>query len=210
MVRGRSLWAIPVTLALVAAACSSTSPPTTVVPPTEPGTIVTVTNEGGAAEGHTPTAFAGTGTGLFVGDNLNASFPDGVGVQTYLEFALATGTIATAATLRSDVLITSGTPFADLGDLVAEAVTYETFGPDLFDLRASGPPAPCQVNGGTAVVCDVTAAVTTAMSEGRSKVQIRLRFTGVADNDGAQDLAMFYRANSNENEPGLFTLTIEG
>ena len=209
MAHGRSLWVLPVAVAIVASACSSTPATTTLALPAEPGTIVTVPNQGGTSEGHTPTAFQGTGTGLFVGDNLNASFPDGVGVQTYLEFALDAGSTARRATLRSDVLITSGTPFTDLGELVAEAVRYETFGPELFDLKASGPPIPCQVIGGTAVECDVTSLVDAALSDGLSKIQIRLRFTGVADNDGSQDLAMFYRTNSNTNEPGLFTLEIE-
>ena len=39
-----------------------------------------VPNHGGGLEGHTPTGFAGSGTGLFAGDNLNSSFPEGQGV----------------------------------------------------------------------------------------------------------------------------------
>jgi len=126
-------------IAVIAAACSSVSEPTTAIGAAPPGTTTAILNQGGTSEGHTPTDFPGTGPGLFVGDNLNASFPDGVGVQTYLEFALPADIDAATAVLRSDKLMTSGTPFEDLGALVAEAVVYDTFGPDLFDLTAAGP-----------------------------------------------------------------------
>jgi len=197
-------------IALIAAACSSVSEPTTTTGAAQPLTTTAISNQGGTSEGHTPTDFPGTGSGLFVGDNLNASFPDGVGVQTYLEFALPGIDEATTAVLRSDRLITSGMPFEDLGALVAEPVVYDVFGPALFDLTPVGPAVPCSVVGGTAVECDVGTAVQNAVVAGLSTVQFRLRFEIPGDSDGVQDLAMFYRTDSNTNEPGLFELVING
>jgi hypothetical protein len=46
------------------------------------------------------------------------------------------------------------------------------------------------------------------MSSGAGSVQVRLRFERAGDNDGDQDLAMFFREDSNINEPGLFTLRV--
>lgn len=197
-------------IVLIAAACSSVSEPPTTTSAPQPPTTTAISNQGGTSEGHTPTDFPGTGPGLFVGDNLNASFPDGVGVQTYLEFVLSGIDEATTAVLRSDRLITSGTPFQDLGALVAEPVVYDTFAPALFDLTAVGPAIPCTVIGGTVVECDVGIAVQNAVVAGLSTVQFRLRFEIPGDNDGVQDLAMFYRTDSNTNEPGLFELVIRG
>jgi hypothetical protein len=150
------------------------------------------------------------GTGLFAGDNLNSRFPDGDGVQAFVTFALPEDPTATSATLRSNVLQTRGTPFNDLGALIAERVKYDTFGQHLFDLPSSGDPSTCTVIGGTAIACDVTRAVQAAADEGVPSVQFRIRFERVADNDGQADLAMFYRSDSNRNEEGLFTLVING
>ena len=86
MVFGRA--ALLVSIALVASACSGASTPASTA--IEPADGHVIPNEGGANEGHTPTAFGGMGTGLFAGDNLNPSFPEGVGVQLYLTFALPT------------------------------------------------------------------------------------------------------------------------
>ena len=50
---------------------------------------ITIQNDGTSAlEGHTPRGFAGSGTGLFVGDNLNPNFPDGEGLQILLSFLI--------------------------------------------------------------------------------------------------------------------------
>ncbi len=200
-------------LALVAAACSTSGSGTTTdapAPPSSQPSVVTVMNQGNSLEGHTPIGFAGTGTGLFVGDNLNPSFPDGDGVQTYMTFALPGGFTVARALLSSDELSVRGTPFDDLGVLLVERVEYEEFGPQLFDLAAIGPPSPCEVTEESSVVCDVTEIVASAADEGRDVVQFRLRFERVADNDGQADLAQFYRSDVNTNEPGLFKLTITG
>ena len=80
---------------------------------------ISIPNDGTSQwEGHTPRGFAGTGTGLFVGDNLNPNFPDGEGLQILLTFALPEG-VATpsSATLSSSVLQTSGDVFEALGEL---------------------------------------------------------------------------------------------
>ncbi len=207
---GKPTTVLFVGIVLVAAACARVSEPPTTTSAPQPRTTTAISNQGGTSEGHTPTDFPGTGPGLFVGDNLNASFPDGVGVQTYLEFTLSGIDAAATAVLRSDKLITSGTPFEDLGALVAEPVVYDAFGPTLFDLTSVGPAVPCTVVGGTAVECDVSTAAQNAVVAGLSTVQFRLRFEIPGDNDGVQDLAMFYRTDSNTNEPGLFELLITG
>jgi hypothetical protein len=192
----------------IATACSSATGASTAEPTfTTPG-LIAIANEGGAFEGHTPTAFPGMGTGLFAGDNLNAGFPEGVGVQTYLTFALPSGLDVASAQITSDALRVSGTPFEDLGPLVAEPVTYQSFGPELFDLAAIGPHAPCTVPAETSLRCDVTEAVRLAVEAGEATAQFRVRFEVAADNDGSQDLALFYRADSNTNEAGIFELVI--
>jgi len=188
-------------------ACASAAAPVPTASP--PGQIV-VENHGGALEGHTPRGFAGMGTGLFVGDNLNPSFPDGDGVQIYLTFELP-GLLeaASAATLESDALVIRGSPFTDLGPLTAEVVRYETFGPALFDLPAATGPVLCSRVGETGIECDVTPAVQSVLGGGVATIQIRLRLDRPGDGDGNPDLAMFFRTDSNTNETGLFTLTIE-
>ena len=170
--------------------------------------VITVANEGGELEGHTPTAFAGMGTGLFAGDNLNAGFPEGVGVQTYLTFVLPPGIGVASAQLTCNALRVSGTPFEDLGLLVAEPVTYDFFGPELFDLAAIGPPSGCTVVDETSIRCDVTEAVRAAVDADETAAQLRIRFEVAADSDGRQDLALFYRTDSNTNEAGIFELAI--
>ena len=198
---------IPVAL-LIAAVSTGTAEAATAEPTAMTPEVVTIPNEGGALEGHTPTAFTGMGTGLFAGDNLNSGFPEGVGVQTYLSFVLPPGLDVSSAELLSDALHVSGTPFEDLGLLVAEPVAYESFGPELFDLAAIGPPTECTVTAETSISCDVTDALHVAVDAGEAEAQFRVRFEVAADSDGRQDLALFYRADSNTNETGIFELAI--
>jgi len=203
----RTRTALIVSVLLVAAACAGNETATTSsAPPTADS--ITVSNQGGVLEGHTPTGFAGSGTGLFAGDNLNASFPDGVGVQLFLTFALPLDVGIGDARIVSDALHISGTPFEDLGPLLVEPVSYETFGPELFDLIATGPHSECTVVDETAIVCDVSTAVEELVGEGSVTAQFRIRFTRPADGDGQQDLAMFFRRDSNTNESGIFELEI--
>jgi len=169
----RTRTALIVSVLLVAAACAGNETATTSsAPPTADS--ITVSNQGGVLEGHTPTGFAGSGTGLFAGDNLNASFPDGVGVQLFLTFALPLDVGIGDARIVSDALHISGTPFEDLGPLV----------------------------------CDVSTAVEELVGEGSVTAQFRIRFTRPAGGDGQQDLAMFFRRDSNTNESGIFELEI--
>lgn len=203
-------WLALVSISLVATACTSTQDAENPPPTPSPTAETSIPNEGSENEGHTPIGFPRVGTGLFAGDNLNSRFPDGDGVQAFVTFALPEDPTATSATLRSNVLQTRGTPFNDLGALIAERVKYDRFGQHLFDLPSSGDPSTCTVIGGTAIACDVTRAVQAAADEGVPSVQFRIRFERVADNDGQADLAMFYRSDSNRNEEGLFTLVING
>jgi hypothetical protein len=193
-------------LLLVATACSGDGKANT--SSAHSADSITISNQGGALEGHTPTGFAGSGTGLFAGDNLNASFPDGVGVQLYVTFALPRDVGIGDARIVSDVLHVSWTPFEDLGPLLAEPVSYETFGPELFDLIATGPHSECKVTEETAIACDVSTAVEVLVGEGSATAQFRIRFTRPADGDGQQDLAMFFTRDSNTNESGIFELEI--
>lgn len=206
MVSARST-ALVVVLLLVAAACGNAGTTTTSASSTTP-TVLTIANNGAVLEGHTPTGFSGSGTGLFVGDNLNTSFPDGQGVQSYLSFALPEDLDVGVAMIVSSALHISGTPFEDLGPLLAEPVEYDEFGPDLFDLVAIGETVPCTRVDDSGIECDVTSAVNDAVDRGDEMAQFRLRFDLPADNDGQQDLAMFYKTDSNTNEAGIFQLVI--
>jgi len=201
-------------LALVLGACSSAAVPTAATTPTTadgPTDWVVVSNQGGSLEGHTPRGFAGMGTGLFVGDNLNPGFPDGDGVQVYLTFELvAPADVAASAIVRSEVLTVRGSPFDDLGPLIVEVVEYEAFGPALFDLPAVSEPVVCSRVGETGIECDVSGIVGPALDGGETILQFRLKFERAGDTDGRADLAMFFESDSNTNEAGLFTLTIGG
>ncbi|MFT6821136.1 MAG: hypothetical protein ACJATT_004965, partial [Myxococcota bacterium] len=105
-----------------------------------------------SVEGHTPRGFSGRGTGLFSADTLNSDFPEGDGVQAFTTLGLTAGSgIADATGVESATLTIpdsrlTGTPFVDLGALVAEEIFYDAFSPDLFDklgpLAAFRPPWP--------------------------------------------------------------------
>lgn len=171
---------------------------------------VRVNNQGGSMEGHTPRGFAGSGTGLFVGDNLNPGFPDGDGVQVFLTFDLPADVDSPSrVVLTSDALQVDGTPFEDLGALLVEPVAYDTFGPHLFDLATNGPATECLRSAEHSISCDVTGSVAQASASEAATVQFRLYFERPGDSDQSQDLAKFFRTDSNINEPGLFTLEIQ-
>jgi hypothetical protein len=200
--------ALALSFLLVVTACSNPGSSATLSDTATGGGLISIPNQGGAMEGHTPTGFAGTGTGLFAGDNLNPSFPEGQGVQTYLTFALPADITVISARITSNVLETIGSPFEDLGLLLVEPVEYSSFGPEIFDLPALDNSVRCRVIGESSIECDVTSAVQAAVIEGGDTVQFRLRFERPADNDGQPDLAMFFRSDSNTNESGLFDLTL--
>jgi hypothetical protein len=192
---------------LFLAGCASTAPLANLtVGPDLPYQLV---NHGGSLEGHTPRGFAGSGTGLFAGDNLNPNFPADDGVQIWLTFPLPIALAEPAeAILRSDALDPHGTPFADLGTLFAEPVTYDRFTPEIFDLPPDGEPVECTRTGESSVECDVSESVTSAIRDGATRVQFRLKFEAVSDGDGEPDLARFFRSDPNANEPGIFTIDL--
>ena len=166
-------------------------------------------NHGGSLEGHTPRGFAGSGTGLFAGDNLNPNFPADDGIQIWLTFPLPIALAEpTEAILRSDALDPHGTPFTDLGTLFAEPVTYDRFGKENFDLPPDGEPVACTRTGESSVECDVSESVATTIRDGAARVQFRLKFETVSDGDGEPDLARFFRSDPNTNETGIFTLDL--
>jgi hypothetical protein len=203
MRRGRG-FAVVIVMAVVVSACGSSS--------VESGSAalpLRIENQGGSMEGHTPRGFAGSGIGLFAGDNLNQGFPDGDGVQIWLTFDIPEGTpTPDRVVLKSNVLTVRGTPFADLGALQAEPVSYDLFGPALFGLPATGDAVTCTRVGDDGLECDVSAAVASTVEAGEDRAQFRLKFETAGDNDGAADLAMFFLTDSNTNEPGIFTLNL--
>ena len=194
---------------LVAAACGDDDAARPAAPS---GGVFTISNQGGTMEGHTPRGFPGMGTGLFAGDDLNPGFPAGDGVQIYLTFDLSP---IPQATIRSAVLAAApariaGSPFDDLGALRVEAVRYDTFGPHLFDLAAIGGTASCGLaeSAEGPFQCDLRSEVQRALDEG-NPAQFRVLFERSGDGDGQPDLAMFFVSDSNTNEPGIFTLTVD-
>ena len=174
------------------------------------GTSVSIANDGTTAwEGHTPLGFMGSGVGLFAGDNLNPNFPDGVGLQILLTFALPDGVDApTTATLSSDVMSTRGNVFEALGELRAAPVSYDGFSAALWNIEPIGDAVTCDRPSDTSLTCDVTAAAAAAIEAGDSAVQIQLTLEQMSDSDGEQDLVLFNNGDSNLNEPGLFTLAL--
>lgn len=180
-------------------------------------------NSGNAnREGHTPRGFMGQGGGIFTGDNLNAGFPEGDGVQIFVSINLARGldgeslldsgvTTVQSATLAAAVEPQiEGSPFADLGDLIADEVVHDGFSAALWDLEpptnagscvfATGPNQPFE--------CDFVTAVQNALDEGRRFLDVRLRFETAGDNDGVQDMVFFFTQDVNATESGLFTLDV--
>lgn len=174
--------------------------------------LVTLSNQGGNMEGHTPIGFRGMGTGLFAGDNLNPSFPNGDGVQTFLTFDLSTlgQTEVVTATLRSRHARVVGTPFEDLGNLVAEEIRYDRFSPDLWQLKSPPITTSCVLASRAQgpYECDVTDAVKRSLGDGYGFAQFRVRFEMPGDSDGAQDMVMFFITGSNTNEAGIFELVV--
>jgi len=162
-------------------------------------------------EGHTPRGFQGMGTGLFAGDDINPSFPDGDGVQVFLSFdvsELPAGDLLSAELRAADVEI-QGSPFSDLGDLHVERVRFDTFSSALWDLDPEAEPG-CVLasDEDDAFACDLAEATAAAVAAGTGYAQFRVRFEEAGDGDGEPDLAVFNPDDSNENRPGLFTLEI--
>ena len=99
-----------------------------------------------------------------------------------------------------------GTPFEDLGNLIAESVVYDAFSPALWNIPSQGRACTLAAEANSAVSCDVTAAVRAALESDSKFLQLRIRFERAGDSDGAPDMVLFYTTNSNTNEPGIFRL----
>ena len=171
---------------------------------------IDILNDGTTAlEGHTPRGFAGSGVGLFAGDNLNGNFPNGEGIQILLSFLIPDEMLEpNIATLTSEVLSTRGDVFEALGELQVAPVSYDQFGPELFDIAPTGDVVTCERPTDTSLECDVTEAAQDALSAGATHIQLRLTLEELSDNDGEQDLVLFNNGDSNVNEPGLFVLEL--
>ncbi len=192
---------------VVLTACASTGPLADLaVGPNLPHQI---SNQGGGMEGHTPRGFAGSGTGLFAGDDLNPNFPPDDGIQIWLTFQLPFVLPAPEeAMLRSELLDPRGSPFTDLGTLLAEPIAYDSFDRENFDLAAIGEAVECVRPTAGSVECDVTEAVRSAIDDSAARVLFRLKFQTLTDGDGEPDLARFFRSDPNTNERGIFTLDL--
>ena len=170
--------------------------------------VVLLQNQGGEMEGHTPRGFAGMGTGLFAGDNLNPRFPNGDGVQLFLTFDLSTvpsGKVVSAL-LRSENASVRGMPLKDLGPLRAEEIRYSKFSPALWNLEPSAGGDDCEfaTSSKGPFRCDLADAVRSSLNDSYPFAQFRLLLDRAGDNDGIQDLVTFFIADSNTNQPGIF------
>ena len=173
---------------------------------------LTLQNQGGGMEGHTPRGFQGMGNGLFAGDNLNRNFPDGDGVQIFLTFDLTEippGRVQSAV-LSSEHASVSGSPFQDLGALTAEEVRYTEFSSALWDLAPVEDGARCILaeSASGPFQCDLSGAVQRSLDDSYRYAQFRIRFDEAGDEDGSQDLMAFFKLNSNTNEAGIFLLDV--
>ena len=175
----------------------------------DPVTVV-LKIQGGAMEGHTPRGFRGRGTGLFAGDNLNPGLLDGDGVQIFLTFdlrSLPKGEIRSAV-LRSDSAHIQGNPFRDLGALRAEEIRYRRFSPALWNDAPGSASCIFADSRAGPFACEITEAVQRARAKSDRHAQFRLRMDKAGDGDGRPDMVMFFKTNSNTNEPGIFELAV--
>lgn len=195
-----------------ASTTAATAPFSNAVITGAPAVKLSLENQGGGMEGHTPRGFQGMGTGLFAGDNLNRNFPDGDGVQIFLTFDLSEippGKVQSAE-LSSKYASVSGTPFQDLGALTAEEVRYPGFSSALWNLIPGNGGARCILAESATgpFQCDLSGAVQRSLDDSYRYVQFRIRFDEAGDGDGSQDLVAFFKRDSNTNEPGIFRLDV--
>jgi len=198
------------------AGCTGTSEDSDASPPEAEVESFTFTNTGDAAqEGHTPRGFQGQGSGMFVGDDLNAGFPAGDGVQMFVSIDLEDFTDEVwevqSAFLRSENVELRGMPLEDLGALTVEEMKFNDFSSDLWDKAPVTDGVSCTyaTDADDAFGCDVTAAIQSAVDDGKKLARFRFRLDVAGDSDGEQDMILFYVSDSNETEPGLFDLDVE-
>jgi peptidylprolyl isomerase len=175
---------------------------------------VTISNQGGDFEGHLPWNTQGEGPGLFAGDEISDTFPSDDGVEMLLTFNVEDVEIPqdvslVSAILTSRALQVAGTPFVDLGPLIASPVVYDTFPPADDERAPTGPESTCEPNlEESRLTCDVTAAMVDLLDGDDTRASFRLRFTVSGDADGEPDIAVFFFRDPNMNERGIFTLEL--
>ncbi len=162
-------------------------------------------------EGHTPTTFQGQGVGLFIGDNLNAGFPAGAGLQMFLHFDLSklpAGIRINTAVLSSKFAHIRSRPLNSLGSILVDNVTYPRFSSGLWNTPRGA--AACVLTRRTngEFGCDLAPSLSRALSQGKKTLALRLRFEHNSDNDGRLDLLSFYSTRPNENVPGIFMIAV--
>ncbi len=168
-------------------------------------------------EGHTPRGFQGQGGGLFVGDNLNAGFPEGDGVQIFLTIPLD-GSFddghawdVESAVLSSDDVDVRGMPFEDLGELTAEEIRFDAFSSDLWDIDVEDDGGSCTfaTSADGPFACDLAEALQHSVDDGYDALQLRFRLDEAGDSDGSQDMVLFFIDDTNSTAPGIFALDVE-
>lgn len=169
-----------------------------------------ILNQGDSLEGHTPRGFSGSGTGLFVGDNLNENFPDGDGLRIFLTFnidKLKNKKVKSAVLISEDVHV-EGTPFKDLGTLSLFETTYVEFSSKIWNNEISDNVCSAESIIEGVFSCDITEHIQRISREGKDVAQFIFQFERAGDNDGSKDLALFYKTDSNTNERGIFYIRI--
>lgn len=171
---------------------------------------ITILNHGGDLEGHTPRGFAGSGAGLFIGDNINENFPSGDGVQMFLSFDIRElkDVKIDNARIYSDAVSLRGDPFATLGNVVVDQVVYESFGSRLWNLELFKGGCVRHKPPEEFFECDIVTNLRDALQEDKDYLQFNLYFNRASDRDGEPDLLLFNRGDTNVNEPGIFELRV--
>jgi hypothetical protein len=118
---------------------------------------------------------------------------------------------AIGAVLRTEHDHLSGTPFAELGDLVAGELRDDTFSSSLRNLEAGAGGASCifATSAHGPVECDLSELVPSTLADDLSPAQPRPRFDLAGHSDGSQDLALFDIQASNEAQLVIFELELE-
>lgn len=161
-------------------------------------------------EGHTPTTFAGSGTGLFIGDNLHEQFPQDAGLQAFVTFDLSSipkNDTFKDIILSSSFVRTQGNPQQTLGDVMVDVVSYDTFSSDLWNLPSQESACLFRQQSNQSYKCSVDEVVNLMRTKDLSKISFRLRFEKNTDGDTEQDLLSFRHYDPNANFAGLFQLT---
>jgi len=165
-------------------------------------------------EGHTPRGFQGQGLGLFVGDNINAGFPEGDGVQIFLTIDVSDlldgAWDVESAVLSTENHDTSGSPFEDLGDLRAEEIRFDAFSSALWDADVEDDGGDCvfATSSDGPYECDLAEALQHSLDDDYEYLQLRFRLEEAGDSDGAQDLVRFFLTDSNSTQPDIFDLDV--